>query len=347
MLHALRLAERGLGNVYPNPAVGAVIVKDGVVAGRGWTARGGRPHAETVALAQAGDSAKGATLYVTLEPCAHLGKTPPCTEAIIKSGIKHVVAACTDPNPLVAGKGFAQLRASGIEVTEKVCEAAALKLNEGFFSVIKRKRPFVALKLATSLDGKIAAASGESQWITSHASRSMGHHLRAQHDAILTGSGTVLHDNPQLTCRLPGREKDSPQRVVIDSHLKIPADARIFPAWLFTSEAAFKKYKGRECVFAVEKEGSNLSLKKILEKLAEEGITRLLVEAGSGLSSAFIEQNLVNRIYWFRAPLVIGEKGMSAIKGNDLPLSALQRYMLQEVQEIGEDILEIYEFNRA
>lgn len=344
MRHALRLAVRGLGNVYPNPAVGAVIVNDEAIVGRGWTARGGRPHAETVALAQAGGAAKGATLYVTLEPCAHHGKTPPCTESLIKAGIRHVVAACTDPNPLVAGKGFEQLRSAGIEVTEKVCEAEALKLNEGFFSVIKHRRPLISLKIATSLDGRIATANGESKWITSEASRRMGHYLRAQYDAILTGSGTVLNDNPMLTCRLPGREADSPQRVVIDTHMKIYPDASVFPAWVFISENAGMN---TENVFTVEKEGDHISLSKTLEILAGKGITRLLVEAGNRLSSAFIDQELVDRIYWFRAPVVIGKMGLDALNGQDVPLSDLRRYNLQEVQKIGEDVLEIYELNKA
>lgn len=351
MRHALALAERGLGNVYPNPAVGAVIVRDGNIAGRGWTAKGGRPHAETIAIAQAGDLAQNATLYVTLEPCSHHGKTSPCTQAIIAAGITHVVAACTDPNPKVCGNGFEQLRAAGVKVTGNICEAEAIKLNEGFFSVIKRQRPFVSLKLATSLDGKIATADGESQWLTCNDSRQYSHYLRKTHDAIITGIGTVTADNPSLTCRLPGCGNDSPQRIVIDSILRIPADANILPAWIFTSHEAFSAnpslvdtlIKTGSRVFTVPAADGQLPLPEILRQLAHEGITRLLVEAGSKLSSSFASQNLVDRIYWFRAPLVIGSNGLNALHGNNLPLSEIPRYSLRESRVISNDVLEVYD----
>lgn len=346
MLHALRLAERGLGNTWPNPSVGALIVKDGSIAGRGYTARGGRPHAETIALAEAGELARGATLYVTLEPCVHQGKTPPCAKAIIDAGIKHVVAACTDPNPLVAGKGFEQLRAAGITVTENVCKENAEQLNEGFFSVIKRKRPFVTLKLATSLDGKIATATGESKWITNGSSRRKAHWLRGAHDAIITGIGTVLADNPGLTCRLPGREADSPQRVIVDTNLGIPTKAAALPAWIFTSEKSretTKDFPGGTKIFPVASENGFLSLQAILETLAEQGITRLLVEAGSTLASAFTKHTFIDRIYWFRAPIVIGDKGLPALTGENMPLAELTRYVLRSAELLGNDVLEIYD----
>lgn len=354
MRHALRLAARGLGTTSPNPAVGAVIVKDDIIIGRGWTARGGRPHAETVAIAQAGDAAKGATLYVSLEPCSHQGKTGPCADAIIKAGIKRVVAACTDPNPQVAGKGFEKLRAAGIEVIEKVCEKQALQLNEGFFSVIKRGHPFVTMKLATSLDGKITTGEEGNKWVTSEASRKVGHYMRATHDAILTGIGTVASDNPALTCRLPGREEDSPQRVVIDSYLKIPVTAAVLPAWIFTSEEALKKSKehakaleDKGCrIFTAPRDGAYLSLNVVLEKLTAEGVTRLMVEAGSKLATAFIKQNLVDSIYWFCAPLIIGDKGLSGIEG-ELSLSKSPRYTLSGTHAIGNDTLEIYRCSQA
>lgn len=356
MRHALRLAARGLGNTWPNPAVGAIVVKDGIILGQGRTARGGRPHAETAALAQAANTARGANLYVTLEPCAHQGKTPPCTQAIIAAGIKHVIAACTDPNPLVAGKGFAQLRAAGIEVTENICREEAEKLNEGFFSVITRKRPFVTLKIATSLDGKIAFADGSSKWITGAPARQTGHLLRATHDAILTGIGTVIADNPQLNCRLPGRENDSPQRAVVDSQIRMPPNANILPAWIFTTEVAATREstKANELIakgsriFPVnsEKDNSYLSVKEILAQLACDGITRLMIEGGSSLTSAFIEQNLADRIYWFRAPIVIGEQGLSALKGASASAPSDQHYCLTETRSIGNDVLEIYELTR-
>ncbi len=352
MRHALSLASRGLGSTWPNPSVGALVLKENVIVGVGVTARGGRPHAETQALAMAGGKAQGATLYVTLEPCAHHGKTPPCTEGIIASGIARVVAACGDPNPKIAGKGFEQLRAAGIEVEQGICEREALALNEGFFSVITRNRPFITLKTATSLDGKITDADGGSKWITGEDSRLAVQVLRASQDAILTGIGTVLADDPQLTCRLPGREADSPQRIVLDSHLRISAQARILPAWIFTGSKTLADEKDK--VFVLKKKGASLfavsldtvthlSLTEILAKLAQEGITRLLVEAGGTLAGELVRQNLVDRLYWFRAPLVIGNKGMPALRSQDpLSLSALPRYSLQGMERFGSDVLEIY-----
>ena len=322
MQHALRLAAHGLGQVAPNPSVGAVIVKNGNIIGRGNTARGGRPHAETIALAQAGELAEGATMYVTLEPCSHYGKTPPCAEAIIKAGIKKVVVACSDSNPLVAGKGLAMLRDASIEVIENVCYEEARKLNEGFFSTIEKNRPFIALKLATSLDGKIATATGESKWITEEESRTKAHQLRAKYDAILTGIGTVLADNPKLDCRIKGLEQNSPMRIVLDSQGRTPPDAAINPAKIIT-------------------ESKNLS--EILEQLAKAGITRLMVEAGRGVATSFLEQNLVDRIYWFRAPLIIGEDGINAASVGIVPLAQLSRYKLVDLQKLGADILEVYE----
>ncbi|HEU5046852.1 MAG TPA: bifunctional diaminohydroxyphosphoribosylaminopyrimidine deaminase/5-amino-6-(5-phosphoribosylamino)uracil reductase RibD [Rickettsiales bacterium] len=349
MRHALALAKRGLGNTFPNPAVGAVIVKDGAIVGTGWTARGGRPHAETIAIEQAGALAKGATIYVTLEPCSHEGRTPPCTGAIIRAGIKHVVAACTDPNPKVSGQGFAQLRAAGIEVTEGVCEQEAQAVNEGFFSVIKRGRPFVTLKLATSLDGKIATSSGESKWITCEDSRRYVHHLRKINDAVMTGIGTIRADNPAFTCRLQGCSQDSPIRVIADTNLHIAADAAALPAWIMTAEGGSGKAealtRNGARIFTVPRAQNGLSLPAILDQLAKQGITRLMVESGNKLGSALLNEGLVDRIYWFRAPLVIGDKGLSALSGKEGALAALTRYRLQESRPIGSDVLEIYELS--
>lgn len=355
MCHALRLAARGLGNTWPNPAVGAVVVKDGNIIGRGWTARGGRPHAETIALTQAGDAARCAELYVTLEPCAHQGSTPPCTQAVIAAGIKRVIAACTDPNPLVSGKGFDQLRAANIEVTENVCRQEAEKINEGFFSAITRKRPFVTLKIATSLDGKIAFADGSSKWITSEPARKTGHLLRATHDVLLTGIGTVIADNPHMNCRLPGREHDSPQRAILDSQMRITPDAAILPAWIFTTKVAADRESEKTAelankgsrIFTVnsEKDNSFLSVTEILSQLSQEGVTRLMVEGGSSLTTAFIGQVLADRIYWFRAPSFIGEGGLSALKGASLVAPPDQHYRLMETRPIGNDVLEIYDLH--
>jgi diaminohydroxyphosphoribosylaminopyrimidine deaminase/5-amino-6-(5-phosphoribosylamino)uracil reductase len=352
MRHALHLAESGLGRTWPNPSVGAVVVKDGTVVGTGVTAHGGRPHAEPQALAAAASAALGATLYVTLEPCAHHGQTPPCTDSIIAAGIARVVVANTDPNPKVSGKGMAQLRAAGIEVTEGVHEAEAMALNEGFFSLIKRGRQFVTLKIATSVDGKIAAAPGTATPITGKESRDAVHLLRATHDAILTGIGTVLADDPRLTSRLTGREADSPQRVVMDSRLRTPPSAKILPAWIITSEktlaaepekAAALREKGAS-LFTVALNGEYVSLSETLTKLGEKGITRLMVEAGSRLAGEFVRQKLVDRLYWFRAPMTIGNSGVPALHGMDISsITSLPPYNLRKTEHFGDDVLEIYD----
>ena len=295
MQAALSLARRTLGQTWPNPAVGAIIVKNGQIIGQGHTARGGRPHAETQAIEQAGAATKDATMYVTLEPCSHQGKTPPCTEAIIKSGIKTVVIAYRDPNPLVNGQGIEQLKNAGIEMIENICSAEAKEINSGFFSVIEKKRPYIALKIATSLDGKIAYPNNEKKWITGDAARAHVHLLRSRYDAIATGIGTVLADDPLLTCRLPGLEDCSPVRVIFDRKNRLPKNSQLaktskdIPVWIM---------KG--------------SLEESVQSLAEKGITRLLVEAGQKLSTAFLQSGLVDRIYWFRAPMVIGDGGLSA-----------------------------------
>src|SRR5712691_553149 len=244
MRAALALARRGLGNVWPNPAVGCVIARNSKVVGRGWTQPGGRPHAETEALARAGGAAQGATAYVTLEPCSHWGRTPPCADALIAAAVGRVVVAIEDSDPRVAGGGLARLRAAGIAVETGLGAADAAEINAGFLQRVRLGRPLVTLKLATSLDGRIATAAGESRWITGPAARDHAHLLRATHDAILVGTGTVLADDPQLTCRLPGLAGCSPVRVVLDRQLRIPpgadiiAEARQVPTWLVTLPAA-------------------------------------------------------------------------------------------------------------
>ena len=316
---ALRLAARNLGQTWPNPAVGALVVKDGQIVGQGRTARGGRPHAETEALAQAGHHARGATLYVTLEPCSHQGKTAPCTQAIINAGIARCIIACRDPNPRVNGQGIAQLQAAGIEVIEGVCEAQARALNRGFISVMERNRPYIALKIATSLDGKITTGTSE-RWLTGERARAYGHLLRSRYDAIAPGIGTVLADDPLLTCRLPGLEDCSPLRIVFDRQGRLPDDSQLArtlkhaPVWL-------TRFPPDEAV----------------AWLASEGVTRLLIEAGQQLSTAFLRSGLVDRIYWFRAPLVIGEKGLAAFS------EAFSGWALVETNTLGQDHLEIYE----
>src|SRR5262245_12025323 len=244
MRAALGLAARGLGRTWPNPAVGCVLVREGRVVGRGWTQPGGRPHAETEALGRAGDAARGATAYVSLEPCSHTGKTPPCADALIAAGIGRVVAAVEDPDPRVSGRGLARLRDAGIAVTTGVCAAEADELNAGFFMRVKLGRPLVSLKLATSLDGRIATHTGDSRWITGEAARRRAHLLRATHDAILVGTGTALADDPALTCRLPGLGERSPVRVVLDRQLRLPAATKLLATarevltWIVTTAAS-------------------------------------------------------------------------------------------------------------
>ncbi|MBD3764054.1 MAG: bifunctional diaminohydroxyphosphoribosylaminopyrimidine deaminase/5-amino-6-(5-phosphoribosylamino)uracil reductase RibD, partial [Rhodobacterales bacterium] len=243
MAHALALAARGLGRVWPNPAVGCVLVAQGRVVGRGWTQPAGRPHAETVALAQAGDLARGATAHVTLEPCAHHGQTPPCALALVQAGVARVVTALTDPDPRVSGRGHAMLRAAGLAVTEGVLAAEARALQQGFLTRVTRGRPMVTLKLATSLDGRIATATGESRWITGPLARRAVHALRMRHDAVLVGAGTALADDPDLTVRDLG-SPHQPIRLVLDSRLRLPVDSRLgrsagaVPVWLLHGPAA-------------------------------------------------------------------------------------------------------------
>ena len=353
MRHALSLAERGLGTCWPNPSVGAVLVKDGVIVGRGWTARGGRPHAETIAIAQAGEHARGATLYVTLEPCSHTGKTGPCTDAILAAGISRVVLACTDPNPKVAGEGIRYLKLLGLDVLQGVCEPQALAQNAGFFKQITQGIPLVALKIATTLDGKIATQTGESKWITGDAARNRAHLLRAQHDAVLTGIGTVLADDPMLTCRLPGLENDSPVRVILDSDLALPPTSHIaktakeIPTWVMTgnsdSPAANALTSQGLKLFTCRMNEGKIDLRHALEILGAQGITRLLVEAGGKLSGAFFAGNLVDTLYWFRAPFMIGKDGMNAIDAALAEtLASLTYYKRISTTALGDDLLEIY-----
>lgn len=353
MRHALSLACRNLGRTWPNPSVGCVIVKDGIVIGRGWTAEGGRPHAETQALTQAGEQARGATAYVTLEPCAHHGKTPPCADALMKAGLARIIIACQDPDPRTAGQGIARLKEAGITVETGILEQEAKALNAGFFLQLAEKRPLVSLKLATSADGHMALANGESKWITGTAARECGHRLRASHDAILTGSGTVLDDNPSLTCRLTGLEASNPVRVILDSQLKTPdtsiviSTAEKIPTWVFHTQKAASP-KGKATLFSLPDEDGHVPLRPMLAKLAEQGITRLLVEAGPRLSTAFVKAGLADRIYWFRSPALLGADGKAAIA--PLGLASLAKapiFRRVALETLGPDVLEILECSRA
>lgn len=324
MRHALALAERGLGQVWPNPAVGCVIVQGGVIVGRGWTQPGGRPHAETVALAQAGDRARGATVYVTLEPCAHQGQTPPCVDALIAAGVGRLVAACIDPDPRVAGQGLERARQAGMTVEEGLCAQEARLLNAGFMRRVTAGRPYVTLKLATTLDGRIALKNGQSQWITSEAARRDAHGLRARHDAILTGSGTVVTDDPMLNVRLDGYRGRQPWRVIADTHLRTPLTARIIasaPAQktILLHDADVdgrRKQAFADCGVVLEPVAvtdHQLRLDAMMERLAGMGLTRLLVESGGRLAATMLGAGLVDEIYHYQAPGVIGGDGIPAV----------------------------------
>ncbi len=353
---ALTLGRRGLGRTWPNPAVGAVVVKDGIIVGRGWTQPGGRPHAEPVALREAGEAARGATLYVTLEPCSHFGKSPPCTDAVIASGIARVVAAIEDPNPEVAGQGFAKLRAAGIKVDVGLERDEAADAHAGHFRRIRDQRPHVILKLAVSADDKIGAAGRKPVAITGEAARSRVHLLRAQCDAILVGIGTVLADDPELTCRLPGMETRSPVRVVLDRALRIPSDSRLVqsarktPLWVMASElaeapaAAKLGAAGAVVVRLPPKAASGLDLHAVLRALAEKGITRLMVEGGSRVAASFVAADLVDEAWLFRAPQAIGADGINALDA--LPLTQLTQspaFRVRASETLDQDILTIYE----
>ncbi|WP_288900831.1 bifunctional diaminohydroxyphosphoribosylaminopyrimidine deaminase/5-amino-6-(5-phosphoribosylamino)uracil reductase RibD [uncultured Sneathiella sp.] len=355
MQAALRLAARGLGRVAPNPAVGCVILQNGNVIGRGWTQDGGRPHAETMALEMAGPRAEGATVYVTLEPCAHHGKTPPCAEALVAAGVARVVVALRDPDERVNGAGIEILRKAGIEVVEGLLANEASELNAGFITTRLHGRPLVTLKMATSLDGRIATATGDSKWITGVAARRYGHMLRAQNDAIMIGVGTALVDNPDLTCRIDGLEQYSPIRIVADSRLRLPltsnlvAKAREVPLWIVTVPGNDKdrlqalEDLGAQVIEVPANESGLPDMGLGLEALAKRGITRILVEGGSHLLATLIKDELADRLMWFRAGRIIGGDGIPALESIGLErISEAPELHLIEERRLGDDLLESY-----
>jgi diaminohydroxyphosphoribosylaminopyrimidine deaminase/5-amino-6-(5-phosphoribosylamino)uracil reductase len=352
MRHALALAERALGTVAPNPAVGCVIMsREGHILGRGWTGRGGRPHAETVALAEAGAAARGATVYVTLEPCSHHGQTPPCATALMEAGVARVVAAVEDPDPRVRGKGFAALRDADIEVVTGVCAKQAAELNAGFFKRVREGRPLVTLKIAQSIDGKTATATGDSKWITGEAARAYGHLLRARHDAILIGIGTAMADDPQLTCRLPGLEDRSPLRVVLDTRLKLNEWSRLAQSASKTPTLVFTTADGGGSLAACGVEVAKIArdargrpdLAAVLADLAKRGITRLLVEGGATVHAAFLDRGLADRLEIFRSPLVLGAAGHDGIDSlAALTLGEAPRFRPTGRRSFGADLLESF-----
>jgi diaminohydroxyphosphoribosylaminopyrimidine deaminase/5-amino-6-(5-phosphoribosylamino)uracil reductase len=353
MALALTLGRRGLGRTWPNPAVGAVIVKDGMIVGRGWTQPGGRPHAETEALRRAGQAAHGAAMYVTLEPCSHHGKTPPCADALIAAGMARVVSAIEDPNPEVAGQGHARLRAAGIVVDVGIGAEQARRDHAGHIRRIHDGRPHVMLKLAISADGKAAAAGRKPIAITGEAARDRVHLMRAQSDAIMIGIGTAQADDPLLTCRLPGMDKASPVRIVLDSTLRLPLggrpvkSAREVPVWVVAvadaacaSEAALRG-QGVE-VLRSAGSGGHLELAAVLKLLADRGLTRLMVEGGPTLASALLAADLVDEAQLFHSLKTVGAGGIDALDTS--AAAALRRQLKRAGSEpVGPDRLDFYQ----
>lgn len=348
MERALGLARKGEGWTAPNPMVGAVIVKDGQIVGEGFHQKAGTPHAEVHALAMARDQAKGAAVYVTLEPCCHYGRTPPCTEALIRAGVAKVVVAMEDPNPKVAGGGIRQLREAGIEVVTGVLEREAQVLNEVFVKHVTLHRPFLALKSAVTLDGKTASRTGSSQWITGKEARELAHKLRHRYDAILVGIGTVLADNPQLTTRIPGLK--NPLRVVIDSSLRVPLDARVLdtktgPTWVFTAQgnspqAESLREKGVD-VIPCPGPGGKVDLDAVIQILYEKGITGVLIEGGAEITGAFFDRQLADKFYIFVAPKLIGSHLAPGLIGG-CGISGMKDAVFLEdlsLEKVGQDFL--------
>lgn len=351
---ALSLGARGLGQVWPNPAVGCVLVADGRVVGRGWTAVGGRPHAEVVALARAAALARGACAYVSLEPCNHHGKTGPCSEALIAAGVSRVVVACEDPDPRVAGGGVARLRAAGIEVVTGVLAAEAEAAHLGFFNKVRVGRPMVSLKLATSLDGRIATASGDSQWITGPAARRRVHGMRACHDAVLVGAGTARADDPGLTVRGLG-DVPQPVRVVVSRRLDLPVDsqlgrtAREVPVWLVHGASAPSAARdawdgaGAKLIEVTTVDGGQVDLSAALQALGRDGLTRVFCEGGGTLAASLLAGDLVDRMAVFSGGVMLGAEGIPGVGA--LGISALAdapRWQLQSVEAVGPDSVSLW-----
>ncbi|NNK77961.1 MAG: bifunctional diaminohydroxyphosphoribosylaminopyrimidine deaminase/5-amino-6-(5-phosphoribosylamino)uracil reductase RibD [Litoreibacter sp.] len=348
---ALSLGARGMGCVWPNPAVGCVIVKDDRVVGRGWTQPGGRPHAEPLALAQAGAAARGATVYVSLEPCAHHGQTPPCSKALIDAGVARVVVATTDPDPRVAGEGLSDLRAAGISVTTGVCETEALRDHAGFLSRISHNRPFLTMKLATSIDGGIATASGESQWITGPDARRVVHAMRARHDAVMIGAGTARADDPSLTVRDLGITR-SMVRVVLTKDLDLPLDSKLVsgaaehPLWIVhgpdVPDATCAKWTdaGARLISVPLGADNQIDVCKALGALATAGLTRVFCEGGGTLAASLLKADMVDDLIGFTAGLSLGGDAIPAISRLGLErLADAPRFALRQVRSVGDDVL--------
>ena len=353
MALALSLGARMLGRTWPNPAVGCVIVKNGRIVGRGWTQDGGRPHAETQALGQAGKLAIGATAYVTLEPCCHTGKTPPCAMALSNAGIARVVVATTDPDARVAGQGIEMLRAAGVEVTTGLLEPEAIRSHAGFLSRIVLNRPWVTLKLASSFDGRIATASGESQWITDEQSRRVVHALRANHDAVMVGGGTARADDPSLTVRDLGC-RHQPVRVVLSRTADLNRDSKLMqtadelPVWLVHGHSAPRRAlaDAAHCgvrLFEVAEQDGTLDLHSVLSHLSQAGLTRIFCEGGGQLAASLLLSGLVDELIAFSAGLVIGADGIPCVANLNLQtLDQAPRFDLYESRPVGIDIMQTW-----
>ncbi|QDR80664.1 bifunctional diaminohydroxyphosphoribosylaminopyrimidine deaminase/5-amino-6-(5-phosphoribosylamino)uracil reductase RibD [Sporomusa termitida] len=350
MQQALTIAQYAQGRTSPNPLVGAVIVKDGRIVGQGWHRQAGTPHAEIHALAQAGDLAKGATVYVTLEPCSHHGRTGPCADALIQAGVRKVVAAMADPNPLVAGNGLNRLRAAGIEVVEGILSAEAARLNEVFIKWIVTGMPWAVLKTAMSLDGKIAAYTGHSQWITGAAARAYVHKLRDTHEGILVGIGTVLADNPELTARLPAAGRN-PVRIIVDSMARTPLNAKVVTDGQAQTIIAVGREAPADRVAALTSKGvevltldqtpAGINLRQLFKILGERRITSILVEGGATINASVFTANLIDKVYCFIAPKIIGGRTAPTPVGGTGAPAVDQALMLEDLrtEAIGADIL--------
>jgi len=360
MALALDLAEHALGTTAPNPAVGCVITQqtdDGPrVVARGMTQPGGRPHAETEALARAGAAARGATAYVSLEPCAHHGKTPPCADALVAAGLGRVVIATEDPDPRVSGRGVARLKEAGIPVSLGVLAARGQAVNAGFIKRLREGRPLVMLKAAISLDGRLATHTGSSRWITGPQARALGHKMRASHDAVMVGSATALIDDPDLTCRLPGLESHSPIRIVMDGRLRLPLtaklvrDAKTVPTWIVTradAEPARKRVLeacGVTVITISQDDPGPIDVVGALAALGERGLTRVLVEGGAYLAGALLQNALVDRLALFRGNALIGADGHPAVAAfgvNDI--GDAPRWRRIDGLALGADVVDFYE----
>ena len=361
MKMALELAEKGAGQVSPNPMVGAVIVKEGRVIGQGWHRQYGGPHAERNALADCRESPEGAVMYVTLEPCCHHGHQPPCTDAILEAGIRRVVSGCKDPNPLVGGKGIRLLRDHGVEVTEGVLEEECRALNRVFFHFIRTKRPYVTMKYAMTMDGKIAAFTGASRWITDEEARAHVHLQRSRNRGIMAGIGTVLADDPLLTCRMEGGQ--NPVRIICDSHLRLPLDSRILstagdvptilavcsePMQLSgtdradTLEERIKPYLEKGCrVLTLPERDGHIDPEQLMDALGREGIDSILLEGGGTLNWSMLKAGLVRRLQLYLAPMILGgETAKTPVEGQGCP-SPAEGFFLRNsrITRLGQDLL--------